>query len=295
MEDNSAFCNECGAKAGTVLEEKTKNNQENYYSNNELIFKYNGMLINLQDIIDRNGKNKINSIKELRELAGIDLATAKKVIDEAYLGRVYTSNQISGTVTNSSDLEKKKNGCLTVTLWVLFFPIMIIIAVAKSEKISKGTKAILIPILVVIFLIAGIIGQGSEQTQSDTNIAGQTTTNDTQSANSETSKDAAASSKTNSFDLKYGELGTYGETISDNKDYEYIVYNVPAGTYKVNSSTFGILFVVKKASYKNSSGYIEHETVSINRFNDSVKDLNITVNDDERITISANSEFTLSK
>ena len=59
--------------------------------------------------------------------------------------------------TNSSDnnfspSKKKKRTFLIFLLWVLFFPIMVIVTIAKSEKIKTPTKIILIFIIVVICL-----------------------------------------------------------------------------------------------------------------------------------------------
>lgn len=52
---------------------------------------------------------------------------------------------------------KKKIGCLTLFLWIFFLPIMIIVMIAKSEKLSKKQKTVWITVLVVVFLFIGII------------------------------------------------------------------------------------------------------------------------------------------
>lgn len=109
-------------------------------------------------------------------------------------------------------------------------------------------------------------------------------------------KEIPTKTKTNSsdgsFELVYGNTGKYGEKIKENGN-EYIVYNVPQGTYKVTTSmNICVVIVVKKASYKNSEGYTEHAIVSMNRFNADVKSLDITVKEGERVTLMANAKVT---
>lgn len=150
------FCSKCGAEntndnkfcsnCGQVI-----NHQREQSTSQSLVFTFNGITVDLQEIINRNGKNKINAIKELRELTKIDLATGKKVIDEAYLGRIYYPTEKEIKVKNNK-------GCLTVLLWVFFLPIMGIITIVKNEKLTKRVKVILISIIVFISLLAGIDG-----------------------------------------------------------------------------------------------------------------------------------------
>lgn len=158
MDDQATFCSSCGAKFGTVIQEQNQNDQCEQYISENLLFTFNGITVDLQEIINRNGKNKINAIKELRELTKIDLATGKKVIDEAYLGRIYYPTE--------KEIKTKNNkGCLTVFLWVFLLPIMGIITIVKNEKLTKRVKVILISIIVFISLIAGIDGIIDNQQQ----------------------------------------------------------------------------------------------------------------------------------
>ncbi len=158
MDEQATFCNSCGAEFGTVIQEQNQNDQCEQYTSESLLFTFNDITVDLQEIINRNGKNKMNAIKELRELTKIDLATGKKVIDEAYLGRIYYPTE--------KEIKAKNNkGCLTVFLWVFFLPIMGIITIVKNEKLTKRVKVILISIIVFISLIAGIDGIIDNQQQ----------------------------------------------------------------------------------------------------------------------------------
>lgn len=72
------------------------------------------------------------------------------------LGEAATSANQTATYPPVPAKPKKKIGCLTVLLWIFFLPIMIIVTIAKSEKMSKKQKAIWIMALVVVFLLIGI-------------------------------------------------------------------------------------------------------------------------------------------
>lgn len=96
--------------------------------------------------------------------------------------------------------------------------------------------------------------------------------------------------KDGSFELIDGVLGDYGKKIIEN-GYEYIAYNVPAGTYNVSTDmNFCILYVKKANGIKNSDGYIEHEVVSENRFQNGVKNIEVTIKENEWITITVNAK-----
>ncbi len=72
------------------------------------------------------------------------------------MGDAATSVNQTATYSPLPEKPKKKIGCLTVFLWIFFLPIMIIVTIAKSEKMSKKQKAIWITSLVVVFLLIGI-------------------------------------------------------------------------------------------------------------------------------------------
>ncbi|MCX7715465.1 MAG: hypothetical protein N2171_07030 [Clostridia bacterium] len=93
------------------------------------------------------------------------------------------------TATYSSVPEnpKKKIGCLTVLLWIFFFPIMIIVTIAKSEKMSKKQKTIWITAVVFVFLIIGISAQ-KDDTSTSNGAANSRPTQSSQVENSATAK-----------------------------------------------------------------------------------------------------------
>lgn len=72
------------------------------------------------------------------------------------LGEAAASANQTATYSPVPVKPKKKIGCLTVLLWIFFLPIMIIVTIAKSEKMNKKQKAIWITALVVVFLLFGI-------------------------------------------------------------------------------------------------------------------------------------------
>ncbi len=84
----------------------------------------------------------------------------------------------------------KKKGCLgsalTVFLWIVFLPIMGIIAIWKSEKLTKTVKIVLTAVIAVIMIIAGVSGSGSSDEPEPTN------TGESQSAGKETQNESKA-------------------------------------------------------------------------------------------------------
>ena len=65
----------------------------------------------------------------------------------------------------SVEQQQKKIGCLTIFLWIFFFPIMIIMFVAKSQKLSKKSKVATIVALSVVFLLIGILSPKDTDSQ----------------------------------------------------------------------------------------------------------------------------------
>ena len=78
VDDAATFCSKCGAKL---------NGQEK-------VFSHNGISVDLTDLINRHGWNKINAIKELRMRTNVNLATAKGLVDEAYRGTIYENKKL---------------------------------------------------------------------------------------------------------------------------------------------------------------------------------------------------------
>lgn len=93
----------------------------------------------------------------------------------------HTAPQSIGTINAS---KKNNPGCLKILLWIFFLPVMIIIAISKSTKLSKVAKAILISLL-VIACIAIVASMPNEDTT--------TALNKTESAVSQKSKPSAVS------------------------------------------------------------------------------------------------------
>lgn len=144
MEDEIAFCQKCGTKAITELYPKEET-VDTYYQSNSLIFKYNGISVDLNEFKIKHGNNRIAAIKEIRNLTNLDLATSKKVVDEAYDGRLYVPTQ-----------SKNNKGCLIVLAWIFLFPIMLIIVIAKSHKLTRTLKTIFIALIVMVCAIIAI-------------------------------------------------------------------------------------------------------------------------------------------
>ena len=106
MDEQAAFCNSCGAKAGTVVQENKT----------------------VPDIF-QNHSNNIN-------------------------------------VAQGHPMQKAKSnkGCLTIFLWVFFLPIMAIISIVKSQKMSKKAKIVLVSIIAGICVLISVFSSiGNQQ------------------------------------------------------------------------------------------------------------------------------------
>lgn len=171
LEDDMMFCQKCGTKSqisdleaelNTLEDEKSQQKQYQYNNqDNTLLFTYNGININLEELIKKYGpQRKANAINELSKRTKMSYFISKKVIDEAYNGKLF--------IPSKKEIEKANNkGCLTVLLWILLFPIMLIITIVKSNKISKGLKIVLIISLSIIFIAIAISSPEESSTSSN--------------------------------------------------------------------------------------------------------------------------------
>lgn len=128
-------------------------------------------------------------------------------------------NHLSGaedknkTTNGVVEQKKKRTNFGVVLLWILFLPIMGIIAIVKSSKIKKPLKTFLIIILVIysgistLVVITAVIGD---------------------------SKPIVSS-----FTIRAGEFGDYGSEMTLNKGTEFeetqIIYRIPVGTYTITN------------------------------------------------------------
>ncbi len=74
-------------------------------------------------------------------------------------GTVMPSRHISTTSINNSNQGTKKNlGCLKIFLWLFFLPIMIIITIVKSKRLSKKGKTIILTVISIFYIIIALTG-----------------------------------------------------------------------------------------------------------------------------------------
>lgn len=69
--------------------------------------------------------------------------------------------------SNLNVSKSKNKGCLIVLAWVFFLPIMLIITIAKSKKLSKIVKAILIGIVVLVTIMAFAISNETKEKEAE--------------------------------------------------------------------------------------------------------------------------------
>lgn len=94
-----------------------------------------------------------------------------------------------------------------------------------------------------------------------------------------------------SFEITYGIEGDFGKKESID-GHNIIYYYLNPGEYTVTTDTnYGIVIVLKKEPYKNSSGYLENEVVSMNHFNKDTNNQTITIGKNEKVEVSINSKF----
>jgi hypothetical protein len=155
ISNSAKFCSNCGTILRTDNEEGSEKGNK---IDDSILFTYNGITVNLQTLIIKYGANKINAVKELTRLTHLNASIAKKVIDEAYLGKLY--------ILEDNEIKNKRNiGCITVFAWIFLLPIMAIITVSKSKKINKMMKVVIISII-CIFCVAIYIASSNAAQQS---------------------------------------------------------------------------------------------------------------------------------
>ena len=149
IDDDMLFCQKCGTSVNSAnLNECTE-------IASDLSFAYNGLFIDLQKIISRHGANKIKAVQELVKKTKLPYGIAKKVIDEAHLGRVIS-------VTAKDVQEANIRAYLLIFAWVFLLPIMAIIKIVRSTRLSKRLKTIFVSLIVIVcFVIATNHGNDS--------------------------------------------------------------------------------------------------------------------------------------
>ena len=101
----------------------------------------------------------------------------------------------------------------------------------------------------------------------------------------------------NSSDLKIhlieGEMGRYGKRVIIDGD-EYIVYILPAGTYKItNNGKWCKVYIEKTEYYINSDGWMENEIVQEIAFKEHGEVATFTIKDGEQISLTSYANVTL--
>ena len=85
-----------------------------------------------------------------------------------------------------------------------------------------------------------------------------------------------------SFELIDGVLGEFGVKLNED-GYEFIAYKVPPGDYEVTTSmNFAVVFVEDGKTF---------DVISENRFENGISSLNITVKENEIITLTLNARM----
>jgi hypothetical protein len=108
-------------------------------------------------------------------------------------------------------------------------------------------------------------------------------------------KEIASASSDNEIKIIDGALGTYGKTVQIDS-YEYVWYQVPAGTYTVKSNVdWCVVYVDKNQTIKNSDGYTEAVNVETLEFDSANQEKTISIASDEHIFLTVNASITLIK
>jgi hypothetical protein len=94
-----------------------------------------------------------------------------------------------------------------------------------------------------------------------------------------------------SFELVDGVLGEFGQRVTED-GYTYIAYIVPPGKYIVTTTMNYCVVFVECIEPKRVGGFIEHDVISMNVFGSDVQSLEITVRENEWITLSMNARVT---
>ncbi|WP_245396796.1 ribosomal protein L7/L12, partial [Clostridioides difficile] len=91
------FCSSCGVAVETEIIE------DNNIKSNDLIVDANGIEINMTEIYRKYRKEKVNAIKNVMEISGLNIKEAKKIVDSSF--EELKINFIDDTMSNS---EKEK-------------------------------------------------------------------------------------------------------------------------------------------------------------------------------------------
>ncbi len=86
-----------------------------------------------------------------------------------YNGSVQNTSPTANTfqtapVTNNDRNSKGKTSVGTILLWIFFLPIMVIVAIWKSEKLDRKWKIILTVIILAFYLVAGAVNNDTTST-----------------------------------------------------------------------------------------------------------------------------------
>ena len=93
-----------------------------------------------------------------------------------------------------------------------------------------------------------------------------------------------------------GELGDYGQTITDTDGEVFIDYHVPAGTYQVTSKVpMCVVYVEDNTYFVNDDGYKECKNISETQFSAVDEQHEITVGENEHIFVTINAKLLLEK
>ncbi|HGM3563711.1 TPA: ribosomal protein L7/L12, partial [Clostridioides difficile] len=91
------FCSNCGAAVENEIIE------DNNIKSNDLIIDANGIEVNMTEIYRKYRKEKVNAIKNVMEISGLNIKEAKKIVDSSF--EELKNNFIDDTMSNS---EKEK-------------------------------------------------------------------------------------------------------------------------------------------------------------------------------------------
>ncbi|MBQ6519415.1 MAG: zinc ribbon domain-containing protein [Anaerolineaceae bacterium] len=143
MQDNMQFCPKCGSSQpnGQVPQQMPQNynNQLNYYSQNP----YSQQ---------PNYGNPTNNISQQPNM--VNWQTPGSQFTNPGTHSQNNVNPVIGQQNEIKSGKKKKTGCLTILLWVLFFPIMLWIYAIRKKKVLWYLVAAAVSLFVIVFIAA---------------------------------------------------------------------------------------------------------------------------------------------
>ncbi len=108
IDDDSKFCFKCGttvsATQGACVTEQQEIQQE--VNENSSLQIFNGVPVDVAEIVDKFNGNKIEAIKYLKALTGLSLSESKKVIDNEYALRK-SKNKDKGFLTKAAEQSRQ--------------------------------------------------------------------------------------------------------------------------------------------------------------------------------------------